>query len=113
MPKRKLSKKSSQRKAMLNNMVTDFFRHGRIETTLPKAKELRPFAEKLITTAKTNDLNSRRKVLKVVKDKSVVKKLFDEIAPNFAERPGGYTRILKMYPRRGDAAERAIIELVE
>lgn len=113
MPQRKLSKKSSQRKAMFSNMVTDFFRHGRIETTLPKAKELRPIAEKLITTAKTNDLNSRRKVLKVVKDKDVVKKLFDEIAPKFSERPGGYTRILKLYPRRGDGAEKAIIELVE
>ncbi|ACL68907.1 50S ribosomal protein L17 [Halothermothrix orenii] len=113
MPQRKLGKTGAHRKAMFRNMLTDFFRHGRIETTLPKAKELRSLAEKMITTAKTNDLSSRRKVLKYVKDKEVVKKLFDEIAPRYSERPGGYTRILKMYPRRGDAAEKAIIELVE
>ncbi|MFP4017494.1 MAG: 50S ribosomal protein L17 [Halanaerobiales bacterium] len=113
MPQRKLNKRSSHRKAMFSNMLTDFFRHERIETTLPKAKELRPMAEKLITTARTNDLASRRKVLKVVKDETVAKKLFDEIAPRFSDRPGGYTRILKMYPRRGDATELAIIELVE
>lgn len=113
MPQRKLGKTTAHRKAMMNNMVTDFFRHERIETTLPKAKELRPFAEKLITAARTNDLASRRKILKVIKDKEVVGKLFDEIAPRFSDRPGGYTRILKMYPRRGDASEKAIIELVE
>ena len=113
MAKRKLQKNSSHRKAMLSNMATSLFREGRIETTLPKAKELRSYAEKLITTAKTNDLNSRRKVLNKIKDKEVVTKLFDEIAPQYSERPGGYTRILKMYPRRGDAAKRAIIELVE
>lgn len=113
MPQRKLNKSTPHRKAMFNNMLTDFFRHEQIETTLPKAKELRPLAEKLITTARTNDLSSRRKVLKVVKDKKVVQKLFDEIAPRFMDRPGGYTRILKMYPRRGDAGKRAIIKLVE
>ena len=113
MAKRKLQKNSSHRKAMLSNMATSLFREGRIETTLPKAKELRSYAEKLITTAKTNDLNSRRKVLNKIKDKEVVTKLFDEIAPQYSERPGGYTRILKMYPRRGDAAKQAIIELVE
>lgn len=113
MPQRKLGRTTAHRKAMFNNMLTDFFRHGRIETTLPKAKELRPLAEKMITTAKTNDLNSRRKVLRFVKDKTVVSKLFDEIAPRFTERPGGYTRILKMYPRKGDGSETAIIELVE
>src|SRR5690554_6120333 len=113
MPQRKLNIRSSHRKAMFNNMITDFFRHERIETTLPKAKELRPLVEKLITTARSNDLVSRRKVLKVVNDKIVVQKLFDEIAPRFADRSGGYTRILKMYPRRGDATELAIIELVE
>jgi large subunit ribosomal protein L17 len=113
MPQRKLNKTAAHRKAMFSNMVTDFFRHERIETTLTKARELRPITEKLITTAKTNDLNSRRRVLRVVKDKTVVKKLFDEIAPRFVERPGGYTRILKMYPRLGDASEKAIIELVE
>jgi large subunit ribosomal protein L17 len=80
---------------------------------LPKAKELRSYAEKLITKAKTNDLSSRRSVMKKIKDKEIVTKLFDEIAPQYSERPGGYTRILKMYPRKGDAAKQAIIELVE
>ncbi len=113
MPQRKLGRTTAHRQAMFSNMLTDFFRHERIETSLPKAKELRPLAEKMITTARSNDLASRRKVLRVVKDKTVVKKLFDEIAPRFSERPGGYTRILKMYQRRGDGSERAIIELVE
>jgi len=113
MPQRKLNKNTSHRKAMFNNMLTDFFRHERIETTISKAKELRPLAEKLITAARTNDLASRRRVLKVVKDEKVARKLFDEIAPRFTDRPGGYTRIYKMYPRRGDATELAIIELVE
>jgi large subunit ribosomal protein L17 len=113
MPMRKLGKDSAHRNAMFRNMLTDFFRHGKIETTLPKAKELRPQAEKLITIARNNDLNSRRKVFRVIYDKSVVSKLFDEIAPLYSERPGGYTRILKLYPRRGDAAEKAILELVK
>ncbi|KXS48385.1 MAG: large subunit ribosomal protein L17 [Halanaerobium sp. 4-GBenrich] len=113
MAKRKLQKRSSHRQAMLRNMATSLFREGRIETTLPKAKELRSYAEKLITAAKTNNLASRRKVMSKIKDKEVVTKLFDEIAPQYSERPGGYTRILKMYPRRGDAAKQAIIELVE
>ncbi|MGM0601884.1 MAG: 50S ribosomal protein L17 [Bacillota bacterium] len=113
MAKRKLQKRSAHRQAMMRNMATSLFRQGRIETTLPKAKELRSYAEKLITAAKTNDLNSRRRVMQKIKDKEVVAKLFDEIAPQYSERPGGYTRILKMYPRRGDAAEKAIIELVE
>jgi len=113
MAKRKLQKTTSHRKAMLSNMATSLFRHGRIETTLPKAKELRSYAEKLITAAKKNDLSARRRVMKKIKDKEVVTKLFDEIAPQYSERPGGYTRILKMYPRRGDAAKQAIIELVE
>ncbi|MCG8513128.1 MAG: 50S ribosomal protein L17 [Halanaerobiales bacterium] len=113
MPQRKLGRTTAHRQAMFSNMLIDFFRHERIETSLPKAKELRPLAEKMITTARSNDLASRRKVLRVVKDKTVVKKLFDEIAPRFSERPGGYTRILKMYQRRGDGSERAIIELVE
>ena len=113
MAKRKLQKRSSHRQAMLRNMATSLFREGRIETTLPKAKELRSYAEKLITAAKTNNLASRRKVMSKINDKEVVTKLFDEIAPQYSERPGGYTRILKMYPRRGDAAKQAIIELVE
>ncbi len=113
MAKRKLQKSSTHRQAMLSNMTVSLFRHGRIETTLPKAKELRSYAEKIITKAKTNDLNTRRLIMKKVQDKEIIKKLFDEIAPKYIERPGGYTRILKMYPRRGDAAEMAIIELVE
>lgn len=113
MAKRKLQKTSSHRKAMFKNMAAALFREGRIETTLPKAKELRSYAEKLITAAKTNNLASRRKVMSKIKDEEVVTKLFDEIAPQYSERPGGYTRILKMYPRRGDAAKQAIIELVE
>ncbi len=113
MAKRKLQKRSSHRQAMFRNMAASLFREGRIETTLPKAKELRSYAEKLITAAKTNDLASRRRVMSKIKDKEVVTKLFDEIAPQYSERPGGYTRILKMYPRRGDAAKQAIIELVE
>ncbi|MFW6034957.1 MAG: 50S ribosomal protein L17 [Halothermotrichaceae bacterium] len=113
MPNKKLGKTTSHRKAMFRNMLTEFFRHERIETSLPKAKELRPQAEKLITKAKTNNLASRRKIYNLIQDKEVAKKLFDEIAPRFSERPGGYTRILKLYPRKGDASERAIIELVE
>ena len=113
MAKRKLQKTSSHRKSMLQNMATSLFRQGRIETTLPKAKELRSYAEKIITTARNNDLSSRRQVMKKIKDKEVVTKLFDEIGPKYSDRPGGYTRILKMYPRRGDAAKKAIIELVD
>lgn len=113
MVQRKLSKSSSHRKAMFRNMLTEFFRHGEIETTLVKAKELRSKAEKLITTARNNDLNSRRQVAKTIQDKEVIDILFDEIAPRFMDRPGGYTRILKLYPRRGDAAEKALFQLVE
>ena len=113
MPRRKLNKNSSHRKAMFKNMITDFFRHEQIETTLPKAKELKRKVEKLITTAKDNSVNARRKVAKEVLDNEIVTKLFDEIAPKYYDRPGGYTRVLKLYPRRGDGAEKAILELVE
>ncbi|SDL84201.1 LSU ribosomal protein L17P [Halarsenatibacter silvermanii] len=113
MVRRKLNKKSKHRRAMFRNMLTEFFRHERIETSLPKAKELQPLAEKMITTAETSNLKNRRTVHEELKDKDVVKKLFDEIAPRFSDRSGGYTRILKMYPRRGDGSERAILELVE
>ena len=113
MVSRKLNRKSSHRKAMLKNMVTDLFRHGKVETTLPKAKEVQRKAEKLITKAKNPKLHSRRKVMEFIQDKEVVTKLFDEIAPQYEERPGGYTRVLKGHFRRGDAAEKAIIELVE
>jgi large subunit ribosomal protein L17 len=98
---------------MLANLATSLFKHGRIQTTETKAKRLRPLAEQLITRAKRGDLHSRRRVLTVVQDKDVVFTLFDEIAPRFANRPGGYTRIVKTGPRKGDAAPMAIIELVE
>jgi large subunit ribosomal protein L17 len=98
---------------MLANLATSLFRHGRIQTTETKAKRLRPLAEQLITKAKRGDLHARRRVLTVVRDKDVVYTLFDEIAPRFANRNGGYTRIVKTGPRKGDAAPMAIIELVE
>ena len=98
---------------MLANLATSLFKHGRITTTETKAKRLRPLAEQLITKAKRGDLHSRRRVLTVVRDKDVVFTLFDQIAPRFANRPGGYTRIVKKGPRKGDAAPMAIIELVE
>jgi len=98
---------------MLANLATALFRHGRITTTETKAKRLRPLAERLVTFAKRGDLHSRRQVLTVVRDKDVVYTLFDQIAPRYTSRPGGYTRIIKTGPRKGDAAPMAIIELVE
>jgi large subunit ribosomal protein L17 len=98
---------------LLANLATALFQHGRITTTETKAKRLRPLAERLVTYAKRGDLHSRRQVLTVVKDKDVVYALFDQIGPRFATRPGGYTRIIKTNPRKGDNAPMAIIELVE
>jgi large subunit ribosomal protein L17 len=98
---------------MLGNLATALFEHGRITTTEAKAKRLRPLAERLITFAKRGDLHARRRVLTVVKDKSVVHTLFTEIGPQYAGRPGGYTRITKIGPRKGDNAPMAVIELVE
>ena len=98
---------------MLANLATLLFRHGRIQTTETKAKRLRPLAERLITKAKRGDLAARRLVLTTVRDKDVVYALFSDIAPRYANRPGGYTRIVKTGPRKGDAAPMAIIELVE
>ncbi len=98
---------------MLANLATSLFQHGRITTTETKAKRLRPLAEQLITKAKRGDLAARRRVLSVVRDKDVVYALFSDIAPRFANRNGGYTRIVKKGPRKGDAAPMAIIELVE
>jgi large subunit ribosomal protein L17 len=98
---------------MLANLATALFQHGRITTTQTKAKRLRPLAERMVTFAKRGDLHSRRQVLTVVKDKDVVYNLFDEIGPRYATRPGGYTRIIKVGPRKGDNAPMAIIELVE
>ena len=98
---------------MLANLATSLFRHGKITTTETKAKRLRPFAEQLITKAKRGDLHARRRVLGVVKDKDVVYSLFEQIAPRYTNRPGGYTRIVKTGPRKGDNAPMAVIELVE
>ncbi|TAK70053.1 MAG: 50S ribosomal protein L17 [Actinomycetota bacterium] len=98
---------------MLSNLATALFEHGRITTTEAKAKRLRPLAERLITFAKRGDLHARRRVLTVVRDKSVVHVLFTEIGPRFANRSGGYTRIVKVGPRKGDNAPMAVIELVE
>jgi large subunit ribosomal protein L17 len=110
--KRKFNRKSSHRQAMLANLAQSLFEHGSIKTTLPKAKDLRSVAEKLITKAKKGDLNSRREVLKTLSRKDVVAKLFDEIAPQVAERNGGYTRVIKAGFRLGDAAPMAVISLV-
>ena len=109
---RKLGRTSDHRKAMLRAMVTFLLENGRIETTVTRAKEVRSMAEKMITIAKTNDLHSKRQVLAYVTKEDVVKKLFDEIAPKYADVNGGYTRIVKIGPRRGDAAAMAVIELV-
>lgn len=109
---RKLGKATDNRMAMLRNLVTSLLENGRIETTLAKAKEVRSLAEKMITLGKENTLHSRRQALSFITKEDVVTKVFAEIAPKYAERNGGYTRILKVGPRRGDAAEMAIIELV-
>ena len=98
---------------MLANLATSLFEHDRITTTEAKAKRLRPLAERLVTFAKRGDLHARRQVMTVIRDKDVVHKLFAEIGPKFAERPGGYTRIVKVGPRKGDNAPMAVIELVE
>ena len=102
----------AHQRLIVSNLATQLFEHGRITTTETKARVLRPVAEKLITKAKRGDLHNRREVLKTVRDKSVVHTLFTEIAPTFAERPGGYTRITKIGPRKGDNAPMAVIELV-
>jgi large subunit ribosomal protein L17 len=102
----------SHQRLILANLASQLFEHGRITTTEAKARALRPHAEKLITKAKKGDLHNRREVLKTIRDKGVVHTLFTEIAPKFAERPGGYTRITKVGPRKGDNAPMAVIELV-
>lgn len=110
---RKLGRTSDQRKAMLRAMVTFLLENGKIETTVTRAKEVRAMTEKYITIAKENTLHNKRKVMAFVTKEDVVKKLFDDIAPSYSDRNGGYTRIIKTGPRRGDAAEMAIIELVK
>src|SRR3954465_8394387 len=102
----------AHQRLIVSNLATQLFEHGRITTTESRARSLRPVAEKLITKAKRGDLHNRREVLKTIRDKSVVHTLFTEIAPTFAERPGGYTRITKIGPRKGDNAPMAVIELV-
>ncbi|MFQ6070251.1 MAG: 50S ribosomal protein L17 [Candidatus Aminicenantales bacterium] len=109
---KKLRRNTAQRKALLRNLVTSFLEKERMRTTLAKAKAARPLAEKMITLAKKDTLHSRRRALQFIYKKSVVKKLFDELGPRFIERPGGYTRIVKLGPRQGDGAEMAMLELI-
>jgi large subunit ribosomal protein L17 len=109
---RKLSRTHTHRKALLRNLATSLFRHERIETTTAKAKELRPVAERLITLARRGDVHARRLAGRKIQDRDVLGKLFDDIAPRYSERPGGYTRILKLGHRKGDGAEMSLIELV-
>jgi large subunit ribosomal protein L17 len=111
---RRLGRNTAHRTALKRNLLTSLFAHGRIVTTLAKAKEYRPFAEKLITMAKVKSLHNVRRAARVIQDKTVLKKLFDEIGPHFADRNGGYTRILKLArPRLGDNGKQAIFELVD
>ncbi|MCI5969761.1 MAG: 50S ribosomal protein L17 [Clostridia bacterium] len=109
---RKLGKATDHRIAMLKNLTTSLLENGKIETTVAKAKEVRSLAERMITLGKQNTLHTRRQALSYITKEDVVTKLFNEIAPKYADRNGGYTRIVKIGPRRGDAAEMAIIELV-
>jgi len=109
---RQLSRNSSHRWAMMRNLITALLREEKIQTTDPKAKELRRWVDRVITLGKQGSLHARRQVLSIVQDKAVVRKLFDTIGPRFKDRPGGYTRIIKLGIRRGDAAQMALIELV-
>lgn len=110
---RKLRRTTSHRLAMFSNQLASLMTHERIQTTVSKAKELRPLAERLITAAKNDDVAARRRVYRWIPDHLTVKKVFESIAPRFVDRPGGYTRILKLGARRGDAAEAAILEFVD
>lgn len=109
---RKLGRKSAHRQLMLRNLVTDLLANGKINTTETRAKEIRKLAEKMVTLGKRGDLHARRQALAFITDETVVKNLFDDIAPKYQERNGGYTRIIKVGPRRGDNAPMAIIELI-
>ena len=109
---RKLGKTTAQRKAMLRQQVTDFLDLGKMETTITRAKEIAPLAEKMITLGKAKNLDSYRQALEFITREDVAKKVFDEVAPKYADRNGGYTRITRVGVRRGDAAETAVIELV-
>ena len=110
---RKLGRSSSHRQALLRNMVTSLLDHERIQTTDAKAKELRRFAERMITLGKRGDLHARRQALRVIRSKEVTAKLFDELADRYRERPGGYTRVMKLGQRQGDAAPMSLIELLD
>ena len=110
---RKLGRTASHRKATLNSLMTSLLKYKRIKTTLAKAKETKGFAEKLVTKARKGDLHAKKQVMEVIKDKEVVKELFSEIIPKIGERPGGYTRVVKLGHRMGDAAQMAILELVD
>ncbi|MGI9038751.1 MAG: 50S ribosomal protein L17 [Gemmatimonadota bacterium] len=110
---RALSRTTSHRKALLRNLATSLITHERIRTTEAKAKELRPVVEKLITLGGVDDVHSRRRARRMIQDRAALQKLFAEVGPRFRERPGGYTRILKLGARKGDGAELAIIELTE
>ncbi len=109
---KRLRRNTAQRRALLRNLVTSFLEKERVRTTLAKAKATRPVAEKMITLAKKDTLHTRRLALRFIYKKPVVKKLFDDIGPRFSERPGGYTRIVKIGPRAGDGADMAILELL-
>jgi large subunit ribosomal protein L17 len=110
---RRFSRTSAHREAMMDNMVTSLLRHERIRTTVPKAKEARKLAEKIITLGKKGSLHNRRTAAKVVNDKEVLSKLFGSLSERYAQRPGGYTRIIRLGKRLGDAAEMALLELVD
>ena len=110
---RKLGRTSEHRLALLRNMAASLITHERIRTTVTKAKELRPFVEKLVTLGKQDSLHARRRALSVLSSKTVVRRLFSDVSPRFSERPGGYTRILKLGPRKGDGAPMAFIEFVD
>ena len=109
---RKLNRTASHRKALWGNMTAALIKHEQITTTLPKAKELRPVAEKLITLGKRGDLHARRQAISMLRNKKIVYKLFNDVAPRYSSRNGGYTRIIKLGPRPGDGSEQAYIELV-
>ena len=110
---KKLGRTSSHRRAMIRNQLASLIEHERIETTLAKAKAVRPVAEKLITQGRKEGVHPRRLVRRWISERRLVKRLFDEVAPRFVDRPGGYLRIVKLGPRRGDGAERAILEFVD
>ncbi len=110
---RKLGRPTDQRRAMLRSLTTSLLENGKIQTTTTRAKEVQKIADKMVTLGKTNTLHTKRQALSFITKREVVSKLFDEIAPKYAERNGGYTRVIKIGPRRGDAAEMALLELVD